>query len=222
MKRMASMSSALALSMAASTASAGVFVLDFNGVADPSGQTTVGGFYNGGTSGDGNSGTNYGAVFSSDAVVNNIDLGEPDAQPGVLLFGVPSNPVVINVAAGFDTGFALNFITNFTASVAVFDGLDGAGTLLGSLSLTDGGCNFCAWAPAGIAFAGVAKSVRLMSGGNGAAFDDLTFGASRPGSAAGGGVVPEPETWALMIGGLGIAGGELRRRRRRGAAAQTA
>jgi hypothetical protein len=221
MKRMASLSSALALSMAASTASASVFVLDFTGVADPSVQTTVGGFYNGGTSGDGNSGTNYGAAFPSSAVASNIDLGEPDAQPGVLLVGISPHDVVINVAAGFDTGFAVNFITNFSASFEVFDGLGATGTSLGSRSLTDGGCNFCAWAPAGIAFAGVAKSVRLMDGGNGAAFDDLTFGASRPGSAAGG-AVPEPETWALMIGGLGIAGGELRRRRRRDAAAQSA
>ena len=217
MKRMASMSSALALSMAASTASAGVFVLDFTGVADPSDQTAVGGFYNGGTSGDGNSGTNYGAAFSDGAEAWNTEPGNP--EKGVLLIELSDADVVINVAAGFGTGFALNYITNFSASFQVFDGLDATGTLLGTLTVSDNGCQWCAWAPAGIAFAGVAKSVRLMDGGNGAAFDDLTFGSPRPGSAT---VVPEPETWALMIGGLGIAGGELRRRRRRGAAAQTA
>jgi len=221
MRGIASISSALALSMVASTASAAAFVLDFSGVADPSGQTTVGGFYNGGTSGDGNSGTNYGVLFSSNAVVNNIDLGEPDAQPGVLMVGGPGNPVVIDVAAGFETGFAFNYASWTSATLKIYDGFGANGNLLADVVLPATWSNACCnWTPFGVAFAGVAHSVRLTDGGNYTAYDDLTFGGLRPG--VGETAIPEPETWALMIGGLGIAGGELRRRRRRGAAAQTA
>ena len=39
----------------------------------------------------------------------------------------------------------------------------------------------------------------------------ITFGAAPPAGA-----VPEPATWAMMIGGFGLAGGALRARRRKG------
>ena len=43
--------------------------------------------------------------------------------------------------------------------------------------------------------------------GNDFVLDDIAFGATRPGG------VPEPASWALMIGGFGMAGAMLRRRR---------
>jgi hypothetical protein len=43
--------------------------------------------------------------------------------------------------------------------------------------------------------------------GNDFVLDDIAFGTARPGS------VPEPAAWALMIGGFGMAGAALRRRR---------
>ena len=43
--------------------------------------------------------------------------------------------------------------------------------------------------------------------GNDFALDDIDFGTLRPGG------VPEPTSWALMIGGIGLAGATLRRRR---------
>ena len=48
-----------------STAASAAVVLDFSGIATTSNNTTVGGFYNGGTSGNGNTGTNFGVDFSS-------------------------------------------------------------------------------------------------------------------------------------------------------------
>jgi len=42
--------------------------------------------------------------------------------------------------------------------------------------------------------------------GNDFVLDDIAFGTTRPGA-------PEPATWALMIGGLGLTGATLRRRR---------
>ncbi|HZZ69838.1 MAG TPA: PEPxxWA-CTERM sorting domain-containing protein, partial [Phenylobacterium sp.] len=43
---------------------------------------------------------------------------------------------------------------------------------------------------------------------------DLTYDAVGPGTITG---IPEPETWALMIAGLGLAGVALRSRRRQAA-----
>lgn len=43
--------------------------------------------------------------------------------------------------------------------------------------------------------------------------DEPRCGFTRTVRAGGGGVVPEPSTWALMIGGFGLAGSALRRRR---------
>jgi hypothetical protein len=43
--------------------------------------------------------------------------------------------------------------------------------------------------------------------GNDFALDDIDFGTTNPGG------VPEPATWSLMIGGMGLAGAMLRRRK---------
>ena len=203
----------------ASAATAAPVVLDFTGVATTSNQTTVGGFYNGGTSGDGNSGTNYGVAFSSNALVLNGYNGccEPDAPKTGILFFLSGGAVTIDVAAGFTTGFSFYYASNSDAFINVYDGLGGTGNKLASLSLVtqaNSACPpgasgfYCTWTPIGVAFSGTAKSIDFGGGANYVAYDDITFGAATPGSGT-----PEPAAWALMIAGFGLVGSALRRRR---------
>lgn len=192
-------------------ATAAVVTLDFNGVANPSNSTSVGGYYNGGTSGDGNSGVNYGVSFTSNALALNSYNGANEPNPGILYF-LSGGAVTIDYAAGFSTGFSFFYASNSAAAVTVYDGLGGTGNVLASIMLSNNfvsGCGYCQWDPIGVAFAGVAKSIDFAGGANSVAYDQITFGAATPGGA-----VPEPATWAMMVGGFGIAGGALRFRRR--------
>ncbi|MGI4878230.1 MAG: PEPxxWA-CTERM sorting domain-containing protein, partial [Janthinobacterium lividum] len=104
------------------------------------------------------------------------------------------------------------YASNSDASITVYDGIGATGTVLATLSLTANfvtACGYCQWDPIGVSFAGVAKSIDFGGGANFVAYDDITFGKSTPG----GGTVPEPATWALMIGGFGMIGISARRRR---------
>jgi hypothetical protein len=209
------------------SASAAV-VLDFEGVnaTYPSGYAQVSGFYNGGTSGDGTSGTNYGIEFTSNALAiclnsetvfcSNTSRGglAPGSDKGALFWIDDASATYMNVAAGFDTGFSFYYTAPYYGgSVSVYDGLNGTGTLLATLDLglTASTCSgaygatYCPFVASGIAFAGVAKSVSFAGTANYIVFDDVTFGSITPG-------VPEPTTYALF--GLGLAGLAYARRRR--------
>lgn len=195
--------------MSSVAAHAATVVLDFNGVATASNSTTVGGFYNGGTSGDGNTGTNYGVSFTPNALAINIYNGGSEPNPGILYF-LSGGAVTIDYAAGFDTGFSFYYASNSNASINVYDGLGGTGNVLATLNLATNfqtGCGYCQWDKIGVSFAGIARSVDFAGGANFVAYDNITFGSATPGA------VPEPATWALMIGGMGAVGGALRRRR---------
>lgn len=216
-----------ALALAGGAASAAPVVLDFEGVNGtyPSGYANVQGFYNGGTSSDGTSGTNYGIEFTSNALAiclntpgiacSNTSRGglAPGSEKGALFF-LDGSETYMNVAAGFDTGFSFYYTAiNYSSSVSVYDGLNGTGNLLATLALptTASGCSstysagFCPFVASGIAFAGTAKSVSFAGVANQVVFDDVTFGSVTPG-------VPEPSTYAMF--GIGLAGLALARRRR--------
>ncbi|QMW24588.1 PEP-CTERM sorting domain-containing protein [Sandaracinobacteroides saxicola] len=188
-------------------ASAAVVVLDFDGVATTNNVAAVGGFYNGGVSADGNSGTNYGVAFSSNALAINSYNGSGEPNPGILFF-LSGGAVTIDYAAGFTTGFSFNYSSNSQASITVYDGLGATGNVLATLNLVNNfqsGCGYCAWDPIGVSFAGIAKSIDFAGGANFVGYDNITFGSATPG-------IPEPATWAMMIIGFGMVGSALRRR----------
>lgn len=209
-------------------AQAAVVDLNFEGInaTYPSGYAFINGFYNGGISSDGTSGTNYGVSFSANAqaiCLNSLTVSCSNTSRGGLapgsakggLFFLSGTSTTIDVAAGFTTGFSFNYADpgGFIGSVSVYDGLDGTGALLSSFTLgaTPGSCpgyhaSYCPFAPIGVAFSGTAKSIVFGGVANFIVFDDVTFGSSSPG-------VPEPATWGLMLLGLAGVGAGLRHRK---------
>jgi len=196
---------------------AGVVDLTFEGLGD---EESIGNYYNGGFGGSGSGpGPNYGITFGSDslAIISNTAGGTgnfTNAPSGVTIAFFLSGPGdVMNVAAGFTTGFSFFYAdqVGFTGSVSVYDGLNGSGSLLASLSLPSTQDPYNVWVPVGVAFSGTAESVIFGGSANYIGFDNITLGADMPA-----GSTPEPTT--LAGAGVGIAFGLLAFLRRRRAA----
>jgi len=193
-------------------------VLDFEGIGS---QANINGFYNGGTDSLGNSGVDYGVQFGS----NSLALTEQDPSanfsnepsPNTIMFFLTGS-AVLNYAPGFDTGFSFFFTTvSFAGSVNVYDGLNGTGNLLGSISLPALGAGpdaanvFSNWSIGSLSFAGTARSIDFGGTVNQVGYDNITFGSATPIVPG----IPEPSTYAMLA--LGLAGVGFVSRRRKNA-----
>jgi hypothetical protein len=211
---------AILLFLTARPSSASVIVLTFEGLGD---QEQILNFYNGGTGSQGHSGTNYGIQFGPSSLsLKEVDQGGSgnfgnEPSDGTIAFFLQPPGDIMNIAAGFTTGFSFFYVTPLTGSVTVYSGLNGTGSILAQLSLAStgalGSCPdpndnvgeglFDCWKPTGVAFAGTAMSVDFSGTANQIGFDNITLGASSP--------VPEPVSLVLL--GFGLVG--LARQRRR-------
>jgi len=202
------LATACAVALLGAPAIAAPIVLTFEGIADNS---PVGSFYAA-------QGIDFSpatlALIDADAGGSGNFANEPSAN--TIMFFLDANNAILNYADGFETGFSFFYTSSTAATVNVYDGLGGTGNLLGTLNLTaqhtdncagDPTGTFCNWTAVGVAFAGVARSIDFGGTANQTGFDNITFGSATPGNA-----IPEPTTWALMVGGFGLVGGAIRRR----------
>lgn len=218
MKKLVRTIAVLALAGAASVASAAVITLDFEGVGNTA---AVNNFYNGGTDSLGNSGVNYGVGFNSNALgIKDSDAGGTgnignEPTPDTVLFFLTGS-AILNYAPGFTTGFSFYYSTvSFGGSVNVYDDVNATGNLIGSITLAalgagpgDPNGTFSNWDIGSLGFAGTAKSIDFGGTVDQVAYDNITFGSTRPDIVT----VPEPAMAGLLGAALlGVFG--LRRRR---------
>jgi PEP-CTERM motif len=177
--------------MAAALPASAAFTLDFEGIAD---SAAINGFYNGGTDSAGNSGTNYGVLFGSNALAAiDKDAGgsgnfENEPSPSTALFFLTGS-AVLNYAPGFAGGFSFYYSSTKDAVVNVYDGLNATGNVVGSIQLdaqynkgcTGGADNtFCNWSLAGVTFSSLAKSIDFGGTVNQIGYDNMKFGVDTP------------------------------------------
>jgi PEP-CTERM motif len=180
--------------------------IDFEGVTS---FASINDFYNGGTDGAGAAGPNLGFSFTGDAlgfVNDGISAGFSNAPSPIGVMAPVGPDATLNVAAGFKDSVGFFYSVATPGTVAVYDGLNGTGTLLGSVSLGNNaqsnGCSdsaFCNWTQTLINFSGVARSV-TFGGAASNAFDNIS-------------VTPVPEPSAIVLMAVGLVGLVLSRRR---------
>src|SRR5438876_738257 len=124
--------------LVAPQARAATVVLDFEGLQN---LESILNFYNGGTGSLGSAGPNYGIQFGADAlsVIDSDNGGSGnianEPSPSTAAFFLTGPGDIMNVAAGFDTGFSFFYTAASDGTVTVYDGLNGSGSVLATLLL---------------------------------------------------------------------------------------
>jgi hypothetical protein len=152
-------------------------VLDFEGLGntDP-----INGFYNGGTSDQGFSGSDYGISFPSTAMgLITYDFGGSgnfsNPPSGITGLYYTAANTAINMAGGFETEISFYYSSaSVPGLIEIYSELGGTGDLLASQSLPATG-SFSTFSNITIPFTGMAKSVVISGAGNQSLFDDFAF-----------------------------------------------
>jgi hypothetical protein len=107
----------------------------------------------------------------------------------------------MNVAAGLTGGLSFFYSTPSDAvgAIKAYSGLNGTGTLLGTIDLGTNSADYTSWTQAMLSFNGTAHSFDLTGAANVVGLDNIA-------------AVPEPSSLALMLAGASV----LLLRRRRG------
>ncbi|KQW43430.1 MULTISPECIES: PEP-CTERM sorting domain-containing protein [unclassified Roseateles] len=118
----------------------------------------------------------------------------------VQLDGVVNTAAYMNVATGVAGGLSFFYSTPSAATGAIkaYSGLNGTGTLLGSIDLGVNSADYTTWNQAVLSFSGTALSFDLSGAANAVALDNIS-------------AVPEPSSVALLLAGGALV---LARRRR--------
>lgn len=138
------------------------------------------------------------AIQANTRYTLSFDVGRP--------FGSDSWNFSAGLLAGSLTGGPITLLSSITGSADANGAVVPQGQFRAVSLVFDTG--------AGGAELGRELSIAFTSNGTGAAFDNFLLDASPLVQSA----VPEPSTWAMMIGGFGLVGGALRRKRLHGPA----
>ena len=182
--------------------SSSTVILDFEGLAC---DDNILGFYNGGTSFKGHSGTNYGVYFSDNATglpTGGCSNACNCPSPITCMWFNGGITWKMNVPAGFINSISFYYTSFPPLTVEVYSELDGTGNLLASNTFPtnwqNGGCvncMYCHWDQVGVSFAGVAKSVSFTAPDPGMEFmalDNIAFEPAPP-------CIPTLSEWGLII-----------------------
>jgi hypothetical protein len=162
-----------------------------------------------------------GVSFSADALAVDNSLGAfIDGNPsgGSAMFGSAPSVYMNSSSAlpgyGFIGDVTLSYASLAPLTIGVFDGLNGSGTQLATLSLDNSAGNancttaaLCVWNQVTLNFSGLAKSIAFIGisdsvNGTTAAFDSVSVNA-----------VPVPAAGWLLMSALGGLGTMVRRKR---------